>query len=251
MGPIFIVGFFRSGTTAMAEGLRGLGRFGPYGEGHFVDLLAGAVNKIADGTLNANSILRKPGVAQSFLEGLAGTINALYSATGDRADTTWIDKTPGLKQIQAVPALATLYPGARFVYMYRPAVDAVRSSVAMPAWKLAGKEKRLADRWVACQAAWRKVRGGLPDAAPIEVYQPQMLSAPDEVATALAGALGLSTVEATQLATFWATNREIARSPSHTAPAQPFAMSDDVAREIDERAASEMSHWARLASTGR
>lgn len=248
MGPLFILGFPRSGTTAMAQGINSLERFGPYEtEGHFIFLFAEPINRIAEGQLNPNSILLKDGVALTFLADLAGVINALYSATGEASDTNWIDKTPGLGQIQAVPAIATLFPDARYIYMYRPPVDAVRSSVTVPAWQLAGKETTMADRWVACQGAWRKVRAGLPAGAYAEIYQPDMLTAPDVVATALAPFLQLSLKEATALATFWATNRDIARS-GRPATSEAFALSEALANEIAERAASEVPYWARLAA---
>ena len=54
MGPIFILGFPRSGTTAMAQALSGLERFGTYKhEGHFIYLFSEAIDRIVRGDVLA------------------------------------------------------------------------------------------------------------------------------------------------------------------------------------------------------
>ena len=154
-GPLFILGAPRSGTTAMVAAIAALHRFGRFAtEGHFIYLIGDALARIVEGRLNPNCVARDRERALAIIRNM---LDEMYGGA------PWIDKTPGVQQIKVVPALAQLYPGARFIFMYRPVVEAVRSTVAVRKWNQSGKELEIAGRWVACQAPPPGFRSPFPN----------------------------------------------------------------------------------------
>jgi len=249
VGPLFILGFPRSGTTAMARALSDLKRFGTYErEGHFLYIMTAGIARIQRGEFNENSVLRAPGAPERFLRGFTRTVNRLYSTTGNARDTAWIDKTPDIAQVRAVPVIDKLWPEARYVFLYRPPLAAVRSSLALWHDRVEGREVPTAERWAACQRAWRAARAELGTRF-VEVYQPLMLSDPHVVAGTLGPLLSLSEEEVAALAQTWERDRAVNRPRGERGKAyDAVTIAPDVAREIRRVTAAEVAKWPRLAA---
>lgn len=248
MGPIFILGFPRSGTTAMAQALSGLERFGTYKhEGHFIYLFSEAIDRIVRGDVNENSILREEGSGDRFLKGFARDVNRLFSRIRSADDTLWIDKTPDLAQVRAVPAINRLWPAARYIFLYRPVEAAVRSSLAVWQDRLTGREAETARRWCSCQESWRQSRLDLGRDRYIEIYQPDMLAKPQAVAGQLKPLLQLSDDEVERLTRVWTKNQMVNRPKGERGEAYDAVQLSPEALESVRRAAEdEVVHWPRL-----
>ncbi|MEM8551905.1 MAG: sulfotransferase [Pseudomonadota bacterium] len=249
MGPLFIMGFPRSGTTAMAKAIAGLGRFGTHErEGHLLYLFTQPLARIIRGGENETSVLRAEGAREAFLERFAGLANATFSASGDPSDTMWIDKTPDLAQVRAARVLASLWPQARFIYLYRDPVAAIRSSVALWGDRVAGKEHEAAARWTACQRAWRAVRRPLRGRS-VEIFQGDMLDRPGLAAAALSRAIDLSAHERLTVSRVLAADRGVNRPQGLQGDAHDaVALAPHVVREILTITADERARWPRLVS---
>jgi len=232
----------------MATALSALERFGTYKhEGHFIYLFSDGLARIQSGQINGNSILHEEGAPQRFLKAFTHSVNRMFSARADPRDTLWIDKTPDLAQLRAVPVIARLWPTARFVFLYRPAADAVRSSHAVWREQLAGRERETAERWRDCQSAWRAGRDGLKRDRYVEIYQPDMLAKPRAVAGQLKPLLQLSDDEVEHLARIWTRNRTINRPTGARGDAyDAVRLTPEAAAAVLSVTKDEVAHWPTL-----
>lgn len=249
LGPLFILGFPRSGTTAMASALSLTGAFGTYStEGHFLYLFSNGIEKIASDKLNPSSIIRAEPERRRFLKEFTAMVNKVFSPTNDPADVRWIDKTPGMAQVNAIPAIVTLWPQSRFIYLYRGPHDAVRSNLANWPEQLAGKEAVAAERWAQCQRAWRKQRQAIPKDHFVQMFQPDMRAKPHASAQALKPLLNFSDDQVETIGRFWAANKSVNRPVAGQAGRDydevvlSARQTDEVSRVTDD----ESQHWPRL-----
>lgn len=249
MGPLFILGFPRSGTTALAKAVSATHRFGRWrGEGHLLYLFADGIDRIASGRLNPASIAKDEFAREQLLSDLRAMVNRLFSQTGDLNETAWFDKTPGVEQVRAVPGLLALYPEARFFYLYRAAEDAVRSNLANWPERMQGQEVALAGRWVQCQRAWRFARAHLPEDQFEEIFQPDMLADPAGTANIVAELLVLSADETSAVVEFLVKNRAVNR-PNRGPRKDTYdatRLSPRTIEAISEETAEEITFWPRL-----
>lgn len=233
----------------MANAVSGLGRFGTYKhEGHFIYLFNDAIARILKGEYSENSVLREDGAPDRFVKGFTRTVNRLYSPTNDQRDTQWIDKTPDLAQIRAVPVINKLWPSARFIFLYRPPEQAVRSSLAL--WRrLEGHEIATAERWTQCQRGWRAARSELGRDRYVEIYQPDMLARPGGVAGQLKPLLQLSDREVAALTRVWTNNKAVNRPRGPAGEAyDAVALAPEMLSEIRRTTRDEVAHWPALVS---
>jgi hypothetical protein len=249
MAPLFILGFPRSGTTAMAAGLAALGRWGRVGvEGHFIYHFAPGLAAIADGRINPASLAADPVRRDRALGEFARFLNRTFSPRSDPDDIRWIDKTPDVAQVRAVAVIGRIYPTARFVFLYRPPADAIRSNLAVFRRAVEGNEARHAARWATLHALWRERRAGLSPTAYVEVFQPDMRADPAAVARHLAPVLALDPAETERLAEFWRANPSIARPVGERAARYDgVRLAPDVAAQVAALTDEECRHWPRLA----
>lgn len=235
----------------MVNALASLQRLGPYKhEGHFIYLFSDVLARIRRGAFNDNAILREEGAPEQFLEDFTRAVNRLFSARGDASDTVWIDKTPDLAQAQAVPVIDMLWPQARYIFLYRPAEKAVRSSLAVWGERLEGRERETAQRWRDTQAAWRAAREGVGRDRYVEVHQPDMLAKPRAVAGQLKPLLQLSDEEVDKLTRLWTNNQTINR-PRGGERAEAYdrvALSPEALDEVRRITADETARWPALAA---
>lgn len=232
----------------MASALSQLKRFGTYKhEGHFIYLFSDAIGRIQRGEYNENAILREEGAGPRFIKAFTRSVNRLFSSNADQRDTMWIDKTPDLAQVRAVPVIGKLWPTARFIYLYRPPEDAVRSSIAVWGERLEGREAETAERWRDCQRAWRAARDDLGRDRYVEVYQPDMLAKPLAVAGQLKPLLQLSDDEVTRLATMWTNNKAVNRPKGERGAAyDAVRLSPEATRAVRETTNDEVARWPAL-----
>lgn len=232
----------------MATALSALERLGTYKhEGHFIYLFSDAIARIQAGDYNENAILREEGSAQRFIKGFTHSVNRLFSSHSDPRDTQWIDKTPDLAQVRAVPVIARLWPAARFIYLYRPPEDAVRSSLAVWGDRLTGRENETAVRWRDCQSGWRAGRDGLGRDRYVEVYQPDMLAKPRAVAGQLKPLLQLSDDEVERLARVWTANKAVNRPQGARGEAyDAVTLTPEALSTVRQTTRDEVAHWPTL-----
>lgn len=248
-GPIFIMGFPRSGTSGLAAGLSKLPGFADYGpEGHFVYLLDNPVICIRDDKLNPNSIVRDPACKSAFLAAIAKGVDDAYRAASGSASQMWVDKTPDVSQVNAIPAIRTLFPDAWFFYIYRDPISAVRSNMATWPAELQGKEMEVARRWCQCQAAWRSKSEDIPDGKKLEIFQPNLRKNPEKVVDSIVQMMGLSNADAALLLQFWTKNRQVNRPNTGDAAVayDAIALDDVVADRVSRICADEVTFWPRL-----
>ena len=248
-GPIFIMGFPRSGTSGLASGLSKLPGFASYGaEGHFIHLLDTPITSIRDNRLNPNSIVREAEPKGAFMRILAQGVDAVYCSATGSDPLMWIDKSPDIQQVNAIPAIHALFPEAWFFYIYRDAVSAVRSNIANWPKELQGKELDVGRRWQACQAAWRAKSASVPVGKRIEIFQSDLRDNPEQVVERIAEMLSLNKAEAAPLLQFWSENKTVNRPNSGDAKAayDAVSMDDAMVGRIAAICAAETSNWPRL-----
>jgi glycosyltransferase involved in cell wall biosynthesis len=248
-GPIFIMGFPRSGTSGLAAGLSKLPGFANHGpEGHFIYLLDDPVIRIRDDKLNPNSIVRDPASKAAFLDAISKGVDDAYCAASGAASRMWIDKTPDVQQVNAIPAIRALFPDAWFFYIYRDPISAVRSNMATWPAELQGKELEVARRWCQCQVAWRSKNEDIPGEKRLEVFQSDLRKNPEKIVDAIARMLKLSDVDAAPLLQFWTKNRQVNRPNTGDAAVayDAFSLDDAVADRVSDVCADEVALWQRL-----
>jgi hypothetical protein len=126
-------------------------------------------------------------------EGLAYLFGAIAQAQFPAGD--WVDKTPGGAMIRAVPLCAQLWPGARFIFVQRRAIENVASRLRkFPQIEF---EAHCAD-WRDAMAASRDARMRLGEAA-MTIDWIDMVQAPDQVMAVLAPFAGLDVAQAERM----------------------------------------------------
>jgi len=183
--PVFVLGPARSGTSAVALALLKSGRYEGHGEGHLLPLARDLTSMIdfyyANRTAvrQGDTLLRavhidafQRMVRRGFVQLTRATFPTGY----------WIDKTPTVAMVRAVPLLREIWRNARFIFLKRRVIENVLSRRRkFPEEKL---EHHYGD-WAGVLAAWLSVRGTLGDTA-IEVDQMDLARRGDEVAAAIA-----------------------------------------------------------------
>ncbi len=243
------MGFPRSGTTGLASGLAHLDGFPDYSsEGHFIYLFKEAIERILNNQVNSNCLLRDEQAKNAFLGTIATGIDNAYRAKSDSAPLNWIDKTPDIAQVQAAGIILRLFPEAKFLFIYRDPLSAVRSNLATWPSQLQGKHLEVARRWADCHKAWRHVREQIPQSQRAEIFQPTLRLDPAAVVQKILPLLELSHEELRNLTSFWESNRTVNRpnSGEHAKKYDQIQLSPDVERVILEECSPELEHWPEM-----
>jgi hypothetical protein len=198
--PVFILGAARSGTSAVAQALLASGAFEGAEEGHVFELMAKLL-----GCVTAYYGANGDQYVQGWDTGLA-RVAPDYFRAGIREmfvrlsrelfpSGRWLDKTPTVGIIQVTPILQEIWPAARFVFMWRGAVDNIASRLRkFPQLSFAAH----CEDWASVMRAWLAVRSGL-GAAVLEIEQPVLAREPGPVADQLAAFLDLDSLEARRM----------------------------------------------------
>lgn len=248
-GPIFIMGFPRSGTTGLASGLSQLPGFPPFStEGHFLYLFRDAIERIQANKVNPNCILRDEAAKKAFFNSISEGADRAYRASAGGEPYQWIDKTPDVQQVKAIPSIYQLFPDAWYFYIYRDPINAVRSNMATWPEALQGKEFAIAERWIETQKTWRENRTLLPADKTIEIYQPTLRDNPEEIVETISAKMNLPESVSGSLLSFWAANRAVNR-PTGNSKAKKydkFDLSFLKKRRIKKLCSDEVSHWPKI-----
>jgi len=207
MNPIFVVGSGRSGTSVITGALtKGAGIAG-FAEGHLLPL-AGIL---------ANDIDRYYGWKQRLLQNRQMMIAHVPQADLRRdvleifkrhaesfaAGERWVDKSPDVRMIRAIPVLLEMWPGAKFLFAKRRGIENVASRLRKFPHVDFDTHCRL---WADCMMAWLDVRDVVGDAG-IEIEQRDIALEPDAVAECIGGFLGLGEERTAGIRRVFATRR--------------------------------------------
>jgi hypothetical protein len=198
--PVFVLGAHRSGTSVVGRGLRKSGRYGGYGEGHLLPLLPALIATVrayyeAEAKAAAAGQFTQlasvsAGVVEEGLASVFGTVAQAQFPAGD-----WMDKTPGAAMIRAAPLLAQLWPGAKFVFVQRRAIENVASRLRK--FPQIAFETHCAE-WRDAMAASRDARLRLGEAA-ITIDWIDLVQVPEKVMAILAPFAGLDLAQAERM----------------------------------------------------
>ena len=179
---LFVMGSPRSGTSELGTTLTGVLGLPWLGEGHAAPLFSAAANALT-GDASAPSGLVRFMAQQNFRQSAMELAKKAYFSMHGSA--SFVDKTPGVQMISAVPFLNECFPGSRFIFLRRNPVANVLSRMA----KFGGNFESHCRDWAAAMNEWLKVRTQLPHY--LEVEQEAMFDTPGRVAHAIAKYVGV------------------------------------------------------------
>jgi hypothetical protein len=197
--PVFVLGAARSGTSAMAKALlQGAGFFG-WHEGHLFSYLPAMLRavrvmwelfRIFQGTAPIELYAFGKMDVYELINQIVSSHNKLYTdAMLSAGKERWLDKTPSLLAVMAVPLLNHIYPGASFIYMHRhPIKLALSRAKKFPDQT---PEMALLD-WIITMRSWSAVRESLGPSSYLEVEQAELTTGRQAVASQLAKLLDLN-----------------------------------------------------------
>ncbi len=187
--PIFIVGSPRSGTSVLAKALVAATYKGSY-EGNLLSLLHTLDRQIDNHFRIFGSkdpaVLTSHLTAQHIKTGLYGKLRDLVDS--HHGGLAWFDKTGNPEMIEAIPILLCLWPGARFIFAKRRAIENIVSRLRkFPSLNF---EYHCAD-WARNMSTWRRIKEKIPGIKCIEIDQHDIGQVPEGAASALAAFLEL------------------------------------------------------------
>ena len=205
LSPLFIVGSPRSGTSVLTSGLLAAGYSG-FREGNFLSLIR-AVERVID--QHARSFYTdNPQVLTSRIDHAAlkeGTFAAIaHEAARHQPTQPWLDKTGGHEMIESIPMLRRIYPGSRFLFAHRRAIENIVSRIVkFPNHTF---EYHCMD-WSRTMGAWRRLRDTYSKCDFLEIDQQDIAQAPDDVARKIGAFLELLPSSIDRLAKTFAQER--------------------------------------------
>lgn len=189
-----------------------------FGEGHVLGILEASVRAVAE---RQSDYLRHVGKSDWAIDYFplsqlqAGLVSAFEDFHIDRFGPRWMDKTPGIGNIEIAPQLRRLFPKSKFIFCRRRAIDVLGSMQ-----RRFGHDHqsllRIADEWVNIMFAWRTVREELGTAA-IEIDHRQVIDDPHGVASEISGLLGLAEEDSVALSSYLQTENPEATSTHYDA----------------------------------
>lgn len=187
--PIFILGYYRSGTTAISDALKGIGYFG-WREGYVFPLVY-KLHDLIDDHLKEVRNFNGPDFAVSAINpdklksDIINSVADIYKT--DANNIGWFDKTPGWEMVSSAPRLLSFWPKAKFIFCKRRGIDNIESQIR----RFGDPTKRgisfrdLCYGWSRTMEAWTLVKDTLGDAA-IEMEHHDLASTPSAIAEKLA-----------------------------------------------------------------
>jgi hypothetical protein len=185
--PIFIVGSPRSGTSVLVDALVSAGYHG-YREGLFLSLIQ-PISKVIDRQFtNFDAGSRE--VLISNIDRLVFK-DALWRVVKDTVEQVnkpapWFDKTGEPEMVYSIPVIRSLWPESIFLFAKRRGLENIISRlVKFPAHGF----KYHCQNWQDTMAAWRTIRGSIPQDRFLEVDQHDLGVNPRAAASALSNFL--------------------------------------------------------------
>jgi hypothetical protein len=175
--PVFVVGSFRSGTTAISLALQQATRYRGFPEGHVLDVACRLVNAISAHFEVKDAWTPSEFTAMFHLGRMpharfrAETIELLRRLAAPYTTPFWCDKTPTPQMIASVPIISQAWPNGRFIFMKRRGLENLRSRLRkFPQANFLGQCRE----WALIMSEWRSVRGTIPNRF-IEIDQRSLL----------------------------------------------------------------------------
>lgn len=246
-GPIFVLGFPRSGTTAMATALGSAQSIqGPSEEGHYLYFLAEMIQTLRSGkNVNPASVLSKGAKLNFFEQEIALAVQRFNERLVAPCDV-WLDKTPDLRQVKCVPVYASLFAGARFLFMYRDPIEVIESN--MSNWPHIRRTlSKTTKRWVKTMSTWRSVRENLSPNSYLEIGQRDMRRDPRDVMAHVGKFLGLPRSEQEAIGKYLA-NHKVSTTIGNTG-SPPLKLTWLERRRTNRIVAPELERWVQLQKT--
>lgn len=223
--PIFVVGPARSGTTIVGEAIRDGGGLPGFHEGFLFttaylfltaidarwDLIGPGVEHFREDGRESRSS-RRALVRFDYDAFRAHVLRHFHELSTAAGETTWVDKTPDVYMLHAMPILASAYPRARIVFVRRNGIDVVRSRLRTHQ-EMAFEES--CRDWATIMLGWMSLRDHLEGRA-VEVEQRDVAVAPEEVARSLGAFLDFDDDQTAGIARAFAT-----RHPGRTSTRDP------------------------------
>jgi glycosyltransferase involved in cell wall biosynthesis len=214
--PVFVLGPPRSGTSAMVNALRvGAGYFG-WNEGYLFSLLPpllGAVTtrwqQLLDLHRVASTRTEYYAIGQVDVYAILDTVVRQFHQVYEQGIATsgagrWVDKTPNVDQLLALPLVSHLYPQARFIFMHRHPLKFLLS------WMRKFPETPVEAgvlSWELSHHLWQRYRPGLPRGTYIEVHQEHLALCTVDVVAQLTALLDLNEAQAQSVRAYLAQQR--------------------------------------------
>jgi hypothetical protein len=211
IGPLFIVGSPRSGTSVLVDAAFAAG-FRGFREGNFLALLEPLRVLVeryfgifgTDSPKVLISHLQAQTIYAGFLEMFRQKVEEL------NPDRPWVDKTCNPPIIKILPDLVSLWPDCRIIFAKRRGIENIRSR--MKKFPSRDFSYHCGD-WAATMSAWREVRDKLDPWRYREIDQRDLLASPDAVAGEITALLELNAAAQRRMAHIFVTLR-----PQQTAP---------------------------------
>jgi hypothetical protein len=248
--PLFIVGHPRSGTTVMGRGLCEVNRIvgcreKPV-EGHWLYLFDGLVGSITRARLNPASLLAGSDDREYLIESLRRVVvdQWLRAKNGEisrseflSGNGVFVDKTPGYAMISAVPAVLSLFPNAKFIFMYREPCKVMRSLQQVFGYK--GNEEEFSEWWNRTTLRWASVKENIKAEAFVECHIGNVRSSIEKVGRLLA----LSDDELFQVSAYFATTKKHSSQTSGVISSPGQDIKEDLIEQMTARARQRLE-WA-------
>lgn len=180
--PIFIIGSPRSGTSILALAIRSSMKIPFYAEGHFlpvINYVVTAIDKYYESKSSSLEVKRRA-ISHIKREELINEIqNLFYNIYNSLYESNiWLDKTPGIEMIRAVPIIAKTWPNAKFIFAKRRGIENINSRIRKFPDKPFESHCKI---WSACMKSWLEVKHSVADSS-IEIeqrdieYKPKIIS---------------------------------------------------------------------------
>ena len=195
--PLFIVGSPRSGTSILVMALRAAGYRG-FNEGNFFGLLAhfdGIVDRYFKTFWTDDPFVMMSRIDR---EEFKISIAELFKRVVDRENPVapWLDKSGNPDVISMIPVLLRLWPSACFIFAKRRGIENIVSRLK----KFPSNDFDYHCRdWAANMAAWRAIKGEVPDLRYLEVDQQSLIQTPVAAAGQIAAFLNMSAPQQARL----------------------------------------------------
>jgi hypothetical protein len=211
--PVFVLGGPRAGTTVVAAGLRAVGSWFGWQEGHLFSVLPALLMAFTRSWAHALTFQHqaRTGTALGTLDNYAimnavvARCHAVYSeAVAQQGAVRWLDKSPSIHGTLVVPLLRRIYPRARYIFLHRHPLKQVLSFRR----KFSGKSLEWAAFYCLLSLkAWPAVRPFLEAGTFVEVAQADLRLRTDETVARLASLLELDAEQAARLRTYFRARR--------------------------------------------
>jgi hypothetical protein len=177
---VFVCGAPRSGTSQMGAALAQVLDLPWLGEGHAAPQFAAAARALQGDVNGPTDFVRFMAHAQYRAVAARAAKEAYFFKHGS---ASFIDKTPGVGMIDALPFLLECFADAHVIFLWRNPVANLLSRMV----KFGGDFEGHCRDWAQAMQAWTRVRSRLPHY--LEVRQEDMQAAPGKVGAALAAYL--------------------------------------------------------------